>query len=288
MTGMNRILGRVLVPVDESQTASRAIELGVALALRHGSELIFCTAVNHAAVIAECAVPQGVLDPTPVLAAVDDAARAILGEVAKRAENAGVSATTVLLDGSPASAIVEHARECAADAIVMGTQGKHGVERFFLGSTADGVLRSTHVPTFVVHPTGLREPPVFKTILAAVDESETCAAATAFALALARLEGARVVLCTAIATEQPSEDAARLLLDEAAQSASPLAVATDTTIARGEPVDALLRTAVQVEADLIAIGTHGRRGLRRLFLGSVAEGVVRRSPIPVVVVPPAS
>ena len=58
----------------------------------------------------------------------------------------------------------------------------------------------------------------------------------------------------------------------------------ESLVVEGTPADALLEVAAERGADLIAIGTHGRRGLRRLLVGSVAESVVRRSPVPVVVV----
>jgi nucleotide-binding universal stress UspA family protein len=56
---------------------------------------------------------------------------------------------------------------------------------------------------------------------------------------------------------------------------------------QGEPVTAILTTAVDTASDIIVMGTHGRTGLRRLLLGSVAERVIRRSPVPVLTVPPA-
>jgi nucleotide-binding universal stress UspA family protein len=56
---------------------------------------------------------------------------------------------------------------------------------------------------------------------------------------------------------------------------------------QGEPVTQIITTAVAVASDVIVMGTHGRTGLQRLLLGSVAERVVRRSPTPVLAVPPA-
>lgn len=56
----------------------------------------------------------------------------------------------------------------------------------------------------------------------------------------------------------------------------------------GQPIEEILRTSEEIEADLIVMGSHGRTGLRRLLLGSVTEAVVRRSVTPVLVVPRAS
>lgn len=54
--------------------------------------------------------------------------------------------------------------------------------------------------------------------------------------------------------------------------------------ARGEPADEILRVADEIDADLIVIGTHGRSGLTRMLMGSVAEAIVRRSPHPVLTI----
>jgi nucleotide-binding universal stress UspA family protein len=56
-------------------------------------------------------------------------------------------------------------------------------------------------------------------------------------------------------------------------------------IGKGQPADVILERACRGDVDLIVMGTHGRTGLQRLLVGSVAEGVLRRAPCPVVVVP---
>ena len=63
---------------------------------------------------------------------------------------------------------------------------------------------------------------------------------------------------------------------------------TDAVFRRGPPYDAILEVAQSLGCDLIVVGTHGRRGLSRALLGSVAERVVRLSTIPVLTVHPAT
>jgi nucleotide-binding universal stress UspA family protein len=281
---MDRVLGRLLVAVDESETADRAAALSLALAARHGSELVFGTAVNHAAVIAECAVPQGSLDPTPILNELDDAARALVNGFARRAQDSGAAASAVLLDGAAAPAIVAEAQAVAADAIVMGTQGKRGLERLFLGSTAEGVLRNARVPIFIVHPddTGATRP--LRHIFVATDDSEPAVAAASFAISLAGAERARLTLACAI--ETPGDKSrAEALLQRVADSASSQYVEAATLVLEGEPVAELLGAAEAQRADAIVVGTHARRGLELFFLGSVAAGIVRGGRLPAIVVP---
>jgi nucleotide-binding universal stress UspA family protein len=287
-------LHRLLVPIDGSETADRAVDLALALAQRHGSELIVCNAVDSSSTIAEGAIPSGAIDITPVLQARDDAASALLGGVAERAKAAHVPATIARLDGSAAVAIVSFAEEQAVDAIVMGTQGRQGLDRIFLGSTAEGVLQTTGIPIFVVRAAGRAEDEAgvaaFKRILVAIDESDASAAALSLALDLALSEGSTLVLCTVVegaALTGEAEEVRNIvqtLLDTAAERAKSRRVDAETVIAYGPASDELRRVATERRADLIAVGTHGRRGLPRLFLGSVAEDVVRHCSTPVLVV----
>jgi nucleotide-binding universal stress UspA family protein len=297
---MSQSLHRILVPIDGSQTAGRAVGVAIGLGLRHRAELVFCTSVNHAVATAECATPYGAINPLPLLEVLDENARDVVLDAKKRAQDAGVSASTALLDGPPSSAIVTYAESRPFDAIVMGTQGKHGLERVLLGSTAEGVLRSTTIPTFVVHPGADVQTPVFRRILVAVDDSEPSAAACAFTYRLASVDDSRLLLCNVVESAVLSDNArlpgygmtpfaehlrgGQRSLDKAGEEARANGIDVDTVKVEGQPVDQLLWAAQSLGADLIAIGTHGRRGLKRLIIGSVAEGVVRRSPIPVVVV----
>jgi nucleotide-binding universal stress UspA family protein len=297
---MGESLQRILVPIDGSQTADRAVGVAIGLGRRHKAELVFCMSVNHAVATAECATPYGAINPIPLLNALDDAARETVLEAKKRAQDAGVAAATVLLDGPPAGAVVTYAESRPFDAIVMGTQGKRGLERFLLGSTAEGVLRSTSIPTFVVHPGPDAAPPAFGRILVAVDDSDPSSAAQAFAYRLASVDASRVFLCNVVESTVLESNSrlpgygntpfvehlrgGRAALEKAREDARALGIDADTVKVEGQAADRLLWAAQSLGVDLIAIGTHGRSGLKRLIIGSVAESVVRRSSIPVLVV----
>jgi nucleotide-binding universal stress UspA family protein len=142
----------------------------------------------------------------------------------------------------------------------------------------------------------------FKQILCPVDFSETSTRALAHATALARWYGARLTALHVVSTFDPMPihgdfgepvsfitpmsrdevlaDMRRTLnLDAASPPVTPIAEA-------GDPRSVIVDQAVTVQADLIVLGTRGRRGLSRLLLGSVAEAVVRDAPCPVLTVPP--
>ena len=82
----------------------------------------------------------------------------------------------------------------------------------------------------------------------------------------------------------PIEHAARTHLEEATIELKQRFPAATSLLRAGAPWEELLAAASEVKADLIVMGTHGRRGLERALLGSVAEKVVRLSPIPVLTV----
>jgi nucleotide-binding universal stress UspA family protein len=303
-------LARVLVALDGSPTAAGALTFAFDLSREYNSSLILCTAVDQGAAMVAASPPDGAfLGLQAVLDEYEAAAKTVLDAALARATAAGAQASTVLLDGHPAAQIIACAQQSAVDAIVVGTEGKHGFERLFLGSTAEGVVRLTTVPTFVVHQP--HEAPgaaaaalparKFERILVAIDDSDPSDAALAFALDLAALKQSLVLCCSVVESDELLNQVVSYgyepapLLEELRQTAAALIEAKagaaqargltiESIIVEGKVPDAILDAAAAYAADIIVMGTHGRRGLRRLFIGSVAESVIRRSVLPVAVV----
>lgn len=138
-------------------------------------------------------------------------------------------------------------------------------------------------------------------ILVPTDGSECAAHALETAIEFAKLLGAELVLCHVVDISQAAvmsggeaqliegslevleADGARILGDALARAS--LDVHASTRSAQGEPIDEIERLAGELQPAFIVIGSHGRTGLGRALMGSVAEGVVRRAPVPVMVVP---
>src|SRR5580698_1034703 len=139
----------------------------------------------------------------------------------------------------------------------------------------------------------------FKHILVPTDFGDSAQAGLDAALSLASRADARVTLCHAYTMFVPIyndaawvptaelERPARHALDEALAKAKKSYPRTESKLGCGDPALEILRAATSLGIDLIVIGTHGRRGLSRVLLGSVAEKVVRSSPVPVLTVPSA-
>jgi nucleotide-binding universal stress UspA family protein len=145
--------------------------------------------------------------------------------------------------------------------------------------------------------------PVFQSLLVPTDGSDQSIAACKLATSLASNQGASIAFLNVveadkvIASVMPGQGysdpgaaieamhkAGTQILHDAVAGAQATGVEATSQLAEGASVDTILSVAASVCADLIVIGSHGRGGLKRLMLGSVAEGVVRRSPIPVLII----
>ena len=144
---------------------------------------------------------------------------------------------------------------------------------------------------------------MYKSILVAVDGSQTSELALKEAIQLAKSMGARLLIVNVVDeinfnwAEYPNlteiwdvlAASGRALLDKSAATAAEAGVEADTRLVEldklGDRVpEALAREADAWPADLIVVGTHGRRGLSHVFLGSVAEGIVRVATKPVLLI----
>jgi nucleotide-binding universal stress UspA family protein len=142
----------------------------------------------------------------------------------------------------------------------------------------------------------------FKHIICPVDFSESSIAAFAHAVAIARWYDAQVTVLHVVPTFEPIQvrgdlgDPVRVItpmpreqvLEEMSRALNLAAVAPRITpvAEAGDPQTTIIDQAISTKADLIVMGTHGRRGFKRLLLGSVTEAVLREAPCPVLTVPP--
>ncbi len=140
-----------------------------------------------------------------------------------------------------------------------------------------------------------------RTILVASDFHEPASAALDWAIDLARPLAAQVIvahvfdlplvglpdatLMVGPETAARLSDEAQAALDKELARVRDRGVAIDGVVRQGDPRDSIPALALSQPADLVVVGSHGRRGVMRALLGSVAEAILRRSTVPVVVVP---
>jgi nucleotide-binding universal stress UspA family protein len=187
------------------------------------------------------------------------------------------------------------------DLIVVGTRGKSGLEHVVLGSTAERIIRMAPCPVLVVRGAGglpSAEPVTVHRILVPVDFSDCAMNALEYAVLVAQRAKASLRVLHVL---EPVSYGLDFTLSHATQREAARAGMTErltnlvTALHRGGltadfqlrgglPSDSILEAAAASEADLIVMGTHGRRGLSHAFWGSVAESVLRKSPCPVLAV----
>jgi nucleotide-binding universal stress UspA family protein len=165
-------------------------------------------------------------------------------------------------------------------------------------------LRSSPIPVLTLRTEDDVHAQPFATVIVAIDDSPPSDAAVTIAAAFANVALSKVIACGAVDTEAFYESAStygfnvqrladdlredtRLLVRHALKHAG-FRPETAADIVEGKPAPTIIDVAEEHHATLIIAGTHGRRGLRRLFLGSVAEQLVRTSRVPVLIVPAPS
>jgi nucleotide-binding universal stress UspA family protein len=139
----------ILVPYDGAEPSQAALALAFRL-LGPTSRLVVVTVVNEAPLISESAVSVAAYDPTELFEAMDEEGRVLLADAVSRCAVAKVTPITEMVHDTPVPAILAAAKKYACDLIVMGTHGRTGIGRFFLGSTTEGVLRQSDVPVLTI------------------------------------------------------------------------------------------------------------------------------------------
>jgi nucleotide-binding universal stress UspA family protein len=216
--------------------------------------------------------------------------------------------TAAVVSGLDADGILQRVQDGKADLIVMTTHGRGPLGRFFLGGVADELIRQAAVPVLLVRPRdptpGIVPEPLLEHVLIPLDGSPLAERVLEPALDLVRLWEGRCTLLRVIEASPPSiagrpnqlrapeeerkaearaylEKIAERLLDEG------ISVQTRVVVApHAAPV--ILEEAQTQRCDFIALATHGRGGLRRMLLGSIADKVIRGSSTPVLVYRPPS
>jgi nucleotide-binding universal stress UspA family protein len=202
-----------------------------------------------------------------------------------------VPVSTAVVGGEEADGLLGRAREAGADLVVMTTHGRGPVGRFFLGSVADELIRRGGVPVLLARP---HEPapdvlpePAPENLLIPLDGSALAERALGPAADLARLTEGRCNLLRVVESPDRPAAEAREYLERIAGRLREQGLQVGTrVVVSPQAAEAILEEAGAQGSDLIALGTHGRGGVRRMLLGSIADKVIRGCSLPVLVCPP--
>ena len=302
------MFNEIVVPVDGSPFGELALPVALGIACKSGGEVRIVTVVTP--------LP---LEQAPEAVGEDlkgaEEGRLILSEGHAESYHKELQ-KRVILSGCdvPVSCHVEtgpvvegldgHVREVGADLLVMTTHGRGPLRRAWLGSVADGLLRRTPCPILAIRPDQSAELKLeereFRHILVTLDGSAESGEILPFARILAQTTGARITLLRVIpphfpltspftshsshgfqGLEEETRAARRFLEEEAGLLRSKGITVGIETVPGAHPAEGILGYAERGEVDVIAMATHGRGGVARLILGSVADKVIRGGNFPV-------
>ena len=297
----------ILVPVDFSPMSIQAIETAKGFAQRFGAT-IHLAHVHEFYCPARFNAPMPPIIPYSTYTYDQEAEKRATLELNLLAKKHELSPSTAhLLTGAPVfDEICRLARELSADLIVTSTHGHTGVKHVFLGSTAERIVQHSPCPVLVS-----RQPKrqskngthaSINTILVPVDYSKCSLAGLRYAIEFAKKVAARLIVLHVVdlgpqlmtdgygvydlspykeAAARASERQMRAFLRRVNFGSVPFETAASAAFCP----EGIYRAATKDKVDLVIMSTHGRTGLKHVFIGSVAERVVRRASCPVLVVP---
>lgn len=264
--------------------------------------------------LAECALPyaryMAVHCGAPVLllsclGGVPDSLHGFVSDYLQRAggplRTAGIEVSSLTHPDPAAGGIVDEADRQPGTLLVMSTHGRTGTRRWALGSVADRVVRASRSAMLVVRAEAAAAPAQVRlqTLIVPLDGSALAEQALAPALALARTIGLRLHLLRVAAADdgahlhspsfagawremaEESVATSEEYLQAAAARLRDDGVAVDCTLVHGPAAESIVDFAQHTADSMVVMTSHGRSGVGRWLLGSVAERVVRYSPRPV-------
>jgi nucleotide-binding universal stress UspA family protein len=292
------MIKRILVPLDGSDLAESVLPYAEQIATKTGAEVLLLTSLYQVDSWAGRPV-QADQEWVPLV-------RTYLESKGKELHAKGITAKTDIASGPAAEAILARVADENEDLVAMSSHGRSGIKRWVFGSVADKVLHGTYCPILMVRPTSASAKatniPALDKILVPLDGSEHSLAVLPFIEVLAKALDASLVLVnvvppiTAYVGAEFIPPTGDFLGEQLAWAGQFLArivkdvegrgLKASQVVVVGLGVSEIVEVAHDAGADLIALSTHGRSGLARSLMGSVADGVVRRTELPCLVVRP--
>ena len=282
----------ILLPLDGSQLAETAIPVARDLAARMGATITLATVIASGGKPPSASPNDRGFDPRTVAesATATDLAEGYLVGVAAGLRSENLDVTTHLIPGRPAEGISKVAREVNADLIVMTTHGRSGFARGILGSVTDRVVLESSIPVCVVRAdnadSGANGSTESASIVVPLDGSEHSEASLTVADNLSRALDAPVKLVRSVGEDaSPVEIAhAGSYLDAIARKLEESGLDISVAATRESAVDAIISEVKSYPGTLVVMATRGATGATRLVRGSIADDLIHKSPVPVIVI----
>jgi nucleotide-binding universal stress UspA family protein len=306
----------IQVALDGSLFAAQALPLAVCLARRHKAALQILRV--HEPIAGVDVDRPGTSEWTLDQALMERAQAYLDGVVGRLSEAGDLRVSSRLVKGPVAETIVGQAAADGVDLLVMTTNARGPLGRFWFGSIADALVRQLSIPILIVRPgegtPDVSQPSALRHVLIPLDGSRLAEQAIEPALLLggeAQAEYTLLRVVTPIIAVTSDERSGRVgglnasmlreldelhlrkqaeaneYLEHVAQGLRARSFIVHSQVIMAEqPASAVLELASTIAADVIALTTRGQGGLKRLLLGSVADKVLRGATTPVLICPP--
>jgi nucleotide-binding universal stress UspA family protein len=249
-------------------------------------------------------------------------AKGYLEQVARQMREAGLHVDTITESGNASQRILSYAEENNIELVALSTHGRSGLGRIFVGSVSDNVLKRCCQPMLVIKPRAVekldtfwkhearqQEGQMFERLLVCLDGSKLAEQILPYATQQAMRYGAKIALLFVLnpkeSTHIPStaiglhadqvlepleaereEKVVTSYLEKLAVPIEDKGVEIELVMIHGDPAQSIINYTDKNDIDLINMGTHGRSGLGRALMGSVADHVVRESGLPIMLIRP--
>jgi nucleotide-binding universal stress UspA family protein len=267
---------KLLLASDGSEFSEGAIREAITLARTCSSKLYVVS-------VAEVPDIRDFADSYPVAAVekLEAAIRQHLESVKESAEKEGIVCEIILRQGpEPSKYIVDEAAKNNVELIIMGRHGRTGITRIMMGSVTAKVIGDAPCKVMVV-PRFSRIS--LETILVPTDGSLFSELATREAISIAKRVGSSLIALSVYKSDKNSKlaEASVGMVKEVAKKEG---VKVEALTLKGEPHEVIIDTVEKKKAGFMVVGSHGRSGIERLFMGSVTERLIGHAGCPILVV----
>ena len=282
---------RILCPVDFFPASDRAVKYAAGLAANYGARVHLL----HAVAPIVSTPYEYPIATAEIMRAAEKASAGEMRKLAAKLEVKGVKVATELRIGAIHDVIKRAISVFKPDLIAMGTHSRGGLERLFMGSVSEWLIRHTPVPVLTMSAKERLTTPVFRKILVTTDFSDGTADALDYAFSIAQENDSQVTLLHVISNlvvDIPSRYRDSLLsgVQKRLEDLAPAEVRNwcdvTTRVEFGMPYRLILRILGKEEPDLLVMNIHGKSLMDRAMIGSTAERVVRAAKCPVLLIPP--
>jgi nucleotide-binding universal stress UspA family protein len=298
---------KILVPLDGSELAEVALPYAEEIALKINSEVKLLQVVpqSYGVYKADGEIYEHVSYIEKEMRILTIKAKDYLDKVAKKLLGKGINAVTAVRTGFAASEVSGLAKETNTDIIIMSTHGRTGISRWAMGSVANKIVRSSERPVILIRAKDthaeVRQKDILDKILVPLDGSKESEAVIPYVEKLATEFTIEVTLLHMLAPDpyiysakqfnliESHKISAKNYIKSVALKLEQKGIVTKAMfreVTTGYEADEIIKLADKIQADLVAMTTHGRSGINHWILGGVADRVLHGGNTPLLLLRP--